>query len=271
MSDSGRAGSGPRPAPPLGEDELQEVLRRARSGDEQARELVVRSHLRLVWNIVRRLGWRGGEPDDLFQLGCLGLVKAIERYDPTRGTRFSTYAVPLVLGEMKRYLRDDAPVRVSRRMKELARRALEVKEEMIKKTGREPTVGEIARAVQSDPAEVAECLEATKVPLSLHGWPAGAEEEDSLPLIDRLAAAGEVAAATAPGGRVTAPEEALVESVALREALSRLDERSRRILLLRFFQDRTQAEVGDSLGVSQVQVSRLERQALLRLRELLDD
>jgi len=264
------AGSRPRPVAPLGEEELSGALEKARAGDQEARELVVQSHLRLVWDIVRRFRCRGEDPDDLFQLGCLGLVKALERYDPSYGTRFSTYAVPLVIGEIRRHLRDDGPIRVSRRVKELAQRALQVKEEMTKKAGREPTVGEIARAVGAEAAEVAECFEVTRPPLSLFGENVD-RDGDALPLIDRLVAGEEVAIAAAPtAGGAPAAEETFVESVALREALSRLDERTRRLLLLRFFEDRTQAEVGERLGVSQVQVSRLERQALLRLRGILD-
>lgn len=259
----------PRPAEPLGEEELRKALVLARQGDREARERVVRSHLRLVWDIVRRFRYRGEDPEDLFQLGCVGLMKALERYDPSFGTRFSTYAVPLVIGEIRRHLRDHGPVRVSRRMRELAAAALRVREELTKSTGREPGAAEIARVLEVDPTEVVQAVEATRLPVSLFSE-AGEEAGDPLYLIDRLAAGRDAAAAEAGSPTRTAGgEEAFLESLALKEALSRLEERDRRLLEMRFFEDKTQAEVGRILGVSQVQVSRLERRALLRLKSML--
>lgn len=260
----------PRPSPPLAEEELQAALRLAQMGDAAARERVVQSHLRLVWDIVRRFFRSGVEADDLFQLGCLGLVKAIERYDPAYGTKFSTYAVPLVLGEIRRFLRDDAPVRVARPIKELAGRALHKREELTQSLGREPTVAEVAASLAVDPADLAEALEAALPPVSLFR-DAGDDGGDSLYLIDQLAARGDVAATAAgrPSRDAGLGDPAFLESLALQEALARLDARSRDLLMLRFFEDRTQAEVGGMLGVSQVQVSRLERQALLKLRAIL--
>ncbi|MEW6031331.1 MAG: SigB/SigF/SigG family RNA polymerase sigma factor [Bacillota bacterium] len=264
-------GSRPRPTAPLPPEELDQALVRARAGDEDARREVVQSHLRLVWDIVRRFRHRAEDPDDLFQLGCLGLVKALDRFDPSYGTRFSTYAVPLILGEIRRFLRDDSPVRVPRRVKELAYRAWQTQEEMTKAAGRPPSAAELARALGVEAADVVEALEAARTPVSLfHG--SGEETEDNpISLIDQVAVAGSegvVVPATRapPAGH---EEAALLESVALHEALSRLDEKTRDLIRLRFFEDRTQAEVGALLGVSQVQVSRLEKQALLRLRHML--
>lgn len=260
----------PRASAPLAEAELQRALVLAQSGDAAARERVVQSHLRLVWDIARRFFRSGVEADDLFQLGCLGLVKAIDRYDPSFGTKFSTYAVPLILGEIRRFLRDDAPVRVARPLKELAFRALARREELTQTLGREPTVAEVAHALNVEPADLSEALEAARPPVSLFK-DGGEEAGDSLYLIDQLAARGDVAATAAgrPARQAGSGESAFLESLALKEAMERLDERARGVLRMRFFEDYTQAEVGEVLGVSQVQVSRLERQALLRLREML--
>lgn len=260
----------PRPLPPLGEAELEETLRRAVAGDAEARERLIQSHLRLVWDIVRRFSGAGLDRDDLFQLGCLGLVKALDGFDPSFGTRFSTYAVPLIIGEIKRFLRDDGPVHVSRRAKEIAREARRVEEELTKSTGRVPTAAEVAGSMGLDATEVAESLEASRAPVSLYQETAG-EGDDALYLIDQLAAGHDGSGSTLFGqARAAGPDDGrLLDSVALREVLARLDERTRDLLVLRFFDDKTQAEVGEVLGISQVQVSRLEKQALLRLRAML--
>jgi RNA polymerase sporulation-specific sigma factor len=269
MSSSPEGSSLPRPIPPLGEAELRETLERALVGDVQARERIIQSHLRLVWDIVRRFRGRGEDPDDLFQLGCVGLVNALDRFDPSYGTRFSTYAVPLIIGEIKRHLRDSGPVHVPRRAKSIAQAAWRAQEELTKATGRTPTAREIARDLGVEVADVVEALEAAKAPVSLFRE-AGGGGDDAIYLIDQLTARGDVAATTA--GRPTTFEgqdASFLDGVSLREALARLDERTRHLLVLRFFEDRTQAEVGAALGVSQVQVSRLEKQALLRLRDML--
>ncbi len=270
VASSPEGSSLPRPIAPLGEAELKETMDRALAGDVAARQKIIQSHLRLVWDIVRRFRGRGEDPEDLFQLGCEGLVKALERFDPSFGTRFSTYAVPLIIGEIKRHLRDDGPVHIPRRAKETAKKAWRVQEELLKATGRTPTAAEVAEVLGLDPAEVAESLEAAKLPLSLFRETGGEGGDDALYLVDQLAARGDVAATSA--GRPSRgwfEDGGVLDAVALREALGRLDERARDLLVLRFFQDRTQAEVGQAMGVSQVQVSRLEKQALLRLRQML--
>ncbi len=271
MGSSPEGSSLPRPLAPLGEVELKNALKKAHDGDPAARELVVRSHLRLVWNIVRRFHGHGGDADDLFQLGCLGLVKALDRYDPSFGTRFSTYAVPLILGEIRRFLRDDSAVSVPRRAKDIARQAWRAEEELTKSLGRAPTAAEIARNLGVDAADVAESLEAAKMPLSLFGEVLGEGGDDTLYLIDQLAAKGDVAATVAGHPSPGSADAALEESLSLREAVSRLDDRTRALITMRFFEEKTQAEVGAALGVSQVQVSRLEKQALLRLKRILAD
>lgn len=270
MTPSPEGSSLPRPLPPLGEAELRETLALALVGDTEARQRVIQSHLRLVWGIVHRFRGRGEDPEDLFQLGCVGLVNALDRFDPSYGTRFSTYAVPLIIGEIKRHLRDDGPVHIPRRAKDIARQAWQAQEELTKATGRTPTASEIAKFLGVDAADVVEALEAARLPLSLFLETGGEGGDDALYLIDQLAARGDVAAGMA--GRAaghSSEEAAFFDRVVLREALSRLDERTRRLLLLRFFEDRTQADVGEALGISQVQVSRLEKQALLKLRSML--
>lgn len=260
----------PRPIAPLGEAELERALAAARAGDAEARRRVVQSHLRLVWAAVNRFRHRGEDVEDLFQVGCLGLVKAVDRFDPAYGTRFSTYAVPLVVGEIKRFLRDSGPVRVSRRLRELAAAARRTGEELAKARGREPSAAEVAAVLGVEAADVAESLEASRRPLSLQRVTEGEEGRDSPPLLDRLAAGTEAAAASSVRPAPRAADEAdLVASLDLERALDRLDERTRRLLALRFIAEKTQAEVGKILGVSQVQVSRLERRALLELRAML--
>ncbi len=270
MAPAPEGSSVPRPIAPLGDAELKKTLELALAGDVEARQRLVQSHVRLVWDIVRRFRGRGEDPEDLFQLGCYGLVKAMDRFDPSYGTRFSTYAVPLIIGEIKRHLRDDGPVHVPRRAKEIAHKAWRVQEEITKSTGRAPTAAEIARTLGVEAADVAESLEAARLPLSLFGEASGEGGDDALFLLDQLAARGDVAATTAgrPAGGAF-DDGGLVDSLALREALSRLDERARNLLFLRFFEDKTQAEVGETLGVSQVQISRLEKQALLKLKAML--
>lgn len=267
MGPSPRGNSPPHPLPPLGEAELRETLNQALSGDQEARQRLIQSHLRLVWDIVRRFRASGENPEDLFQLGCLGLVKALDRFDPSYGTRFSTYAVPLIIGEIRRHLRDDGPVHVPRRAKEMVRRAWGAREELTKATGREPTAAEIAAAMGVEVTAVVEALEAVRRPVSLYRT----SGEDGAPyLLDQLAACGRPVSAALDGATSAAGEEDEVwDRVALREALSRLDQRTRRLVLLRFFEDRTQADVGRLLGLSQVQISRLEKEALRRLQGML--
>jgi RNA polymerase sporulation-specific sigma factor len=269
MRPSSEGSSLPRPTAPLGDDELREAIELALAGDPNARQRIIQSHLRLVWDIVRRFRHRGEDPDDLFQLGCLGLVKALDRFDPGYGTKFTTYAVPLIIGEIRRHLRDDGSVRVSRGVKELAYRAWRTEEDLTKATGQVPTAAEIARVLGVEPAEVVESMEAAKAPLSLFRE-TSEEGEGSLYLIDQLTARGAVAA-SAPGKEAGdgLGEATHLDSIALREGLSRLDERMRQLVMMRFFEDMTQAEVGEVLGVSQVQISRLEKKALLSLREML--
>ncbi len=245
---SGRLG---RPMP---EKDLLEHLVRSRAGDDRARRAIVESNLRLVWSVVGRFSKLGEDPEDLFQIGCLGLLKAVDAYDPAFGSRFSTYAVPMVVGEIRRFIRDHGPMRVSRSLKQLAWRVRRAQDRLCQELGREPDVGEIAAALQTTRQEVSAALESSAALLSLDD-PLFPGDGDSPPLGDTLTKGGF--------------EEPVVENVALRQAIATLPEKEQRVLLLRFFADRTQSEIARELGVSQVQVCRLEKRALKRIRGVL--
>ncbi len=227
-----------------------ELLLLAHDGDRAARERLVVENSGLVWSVARRFFGRGVEAEDLYQLGCLGFLKAIDGYDPARGTQFSTYAVPKIAGEIRRFLRDDGPIKVSRGMKERAATIRRARDRLAKQLGREPRVGELSEAVGLSPEEIAAAELSAEAPDSLQR-----ETADGLPL-EGLVSSGDM-------------EERIVESVALRDALSKLSERERLLIELRFFRSLTQQQTAKVLGVSQVQVSRLEKKALEELRRLI--
>jgi len=237
------------------DQEVRELVARAQGGEREARDRLVEGNLRLVRSLVARFSSTTADPEDLFQLGCIGLLKAIDRFDLSYDVRFSTYAVPLILGEIRRHLRDDGPVRVSRGLKQLAQQARKARERLAAELGRDPTVSEMARDLGVTPDELIEALEGARAPASIHQT---VHEGDGEPiyLLDQLAAED--------GQR----EGVWLDRVALREGLERLEPRERMVILLRFFRDKTQTEVAGMLGCSQVQVSRLERRALERIREI---
>lgn len=237
---------------PTADDGVPELLQAARAGDAAARERLVEANLPLVRHVARRFAGSGYEIEDLQQLGALGLLKAIDRFDSSYGVRFSTYAVPLIIGEIRRHLRDDHPLKVSRSLKQLGRRVRETQERLTGELGRSPTVAEVAGALGIDGAELVEAVEAIRQPASLFE-PVQDADAEGPSLIDRL---------PAPEG-----EGAWVESLSLEEALNRLEPRLRQLIRWRFFEEKTQQEIGDLLGVSQVQASRLEKRALRLLRE----
>lgn len=243
-------------APLLEDRETKALIARAQAGHDEAREQLVAANLGLVRHVLKRFSGRGFEDEDLYQLGCMGLVKAINNFNLSMPVRFSTYAVPMILGEIQRYLRDSGPVKVSRRFKQLAFKADRLREELTREQGREPTFAELAAGLGADPEELVDALEAVQRPTSIYKE-VGDGEGDSLVLLDRL---------EAEGGR-----EDWFEKLALRDALSRLEPRLQTIVKLRFFRDLTQAQVGEKLGISQVQVSRLERQALDEVRRLMEE
>lgn len=238
------------------DDTVRALIERAQNGDQEAREEVVQGNLRLVHSLVARFAAAGQEAEDLFQIGCIGLLKAVDRFDLSYDVRFSTYAVPLILGEIRRHLRDDGPLRVSRSLKVLAMQARKATEGLRADLGREPAVSEVAAQLGVSVDELVEALEGVRPPASIHQQ-VHEGEGDPIFLLDKLCAASE-------GG-----EGRWIDRVALRDGLSRLDPRERTVIMLRFFRDRTQAEVASLLGVSQVQISRLERRALEQIRQFL--
>ena len=229
-----------------------ELLEAAVQGDEQACEQMLRDNSGLIWSIVRRYYGRGVEADDLYQLGCLGFIKAVKGFDLTFGTQFSTYAVPKIAGEIRRFLRDDGAIKVSRGIREQAATIFAAREKLKNTLGREPVLSELSEETGLRPEEIAQCELAIAEPESLQR-----ETGDGLTLEGMLGS--------------ESPEESLVEEIALREAIEALPERERMTILLRFFKGLTQEQTARLLGVSQVQVSRLERRALEKLRALLAD
>lgn len=237
----------------LKEEETHRLLRQAQAGDAGAREQLVKANLGLVASVVQRFSGRGYENEDLFQIGCIGLLKAIDKFDFSYGVKFSTYAVSAVIGEIKRFLRDDGPIRVSRALKETAARMIRVREALTKRLGREPTLAEIAGVLGIPVEEVVAACEAARPPASLQEVAYG-EGSEAIYREEQLA-------------QSTNDENLWLQGIAIRDLLARLPQRERQVLVWRFFADMTQAEVAAQLGISQAQVSRLERQALQRLKE----
>lgn len=240
--------------PLLSEEETRELLQKSAAGDQEAREKLINHNLRLVFNLVQRFAGKGYDLEDLFQIGVIGLMKAVDRFNPEFDVRFSTYAVPLILGEIRRYLRDDQPVKLTRSLKEGAVKVHKMRDTLLKELGREPTVQELARALDMASDEVLATLEAMQTPVSMQE---ALYQDDGDPVLleERLTEEG--------------TGEKMLEKLALKEVIDKLPERDRQLLHLRFFADKTQMQVAEILGISQVQVSRLERQALQNLRKLL--
>ncbi|MGE5507207.1 MAG: sigma-70 family RNA polymerase sigma factor [Chitinophagales bacterium] len=237
-----------------GEAEVVELIGRARQGDGSAREELIGRNLRLVRSVAGRFRRTAVEEEDLFQLGCLGLVKAVDRFDPSRGVAFSTYAVPYIAGEILSFLRNDRPVKIGRGALTQARETLRARDQLAQELGREPTIGEVAVRLGTSEEDVVESLDALQAPLSLEA-PLGDSEGQGLHRGDTVAASAE--------------DPDPVERLALVQGLARLPEMERRLLELRFFAQLTQVAVGQALGISQVQVSRVEKRALTRLRRSL--
>ena len=237
----------------LSQKEMDELLPRAKNGDASAREQLIEGNLRLVLSVIQRFDKRGENPDDLFQVGCIGLIKAISNFDSGKQVRFSTYGVPMIAGEVRRYLRDNSAIRVSRSIRDVAYRVLQCKEAMLLQLGREPTLEEIAKQLELPQKDVAEALDAVCAPVSLYD-PVYADGGDPLTVMDQV--------------RDTRNTEAgWMEHIALRSAFSALNDREKQILCLRFYDGKTQMEVASALGISQAQVSRLEKGAISSLRK----
>ncbi|MCE5284570.1 MAG: RNA polymerase sporulation sigma factor SigF [Pelosinus sp.] len=239
----------------LTDNELKNLLNKAQTGDKAASECILTNNLNLVRSITHRFMNRGYEWDDLFQIGCMGLVKAIDRFDTTFNVKFSTYAVPMIIGEIRRYMRDDNPIKVSRPIKELATRIYRVQEKLHGTLGREPTIREIAEELILAPEEIVAALEAVQPPQSLYDN-ASHDNGDTPLLVDQIKYSD-------------GQDNEYFEKLALQEVIGRLPKRERKIIYLRFFEDRTQAEIASEIGISQVQVSRLERQALKLIKDYL--
>ncbi len=241
--------------PLLSEDETLKLLEKTRQGDQKAREKLVNCNYRLVFNILKRFEGRGHDEEDIFQIGVIGLIKAIDNFDPSYNVKFSTYAVPMIIGEIRRFLRDDQPIKTTRALKERAVKAKQSRERLVRKLDREPTVEEIAQDLGIDKDDVVLAIEAAQFPVSLFER-VGSEGEDSSQVIDCVPESDE-------------DELKWLEKIDLKNALSCLPERERQLISLRYFHDKTQAEVGSQLGLSQVQVSRLEKRAFAKLRAYL--
>ncbi len=237
----------------LSHEETLELIEKVKNGDEEAKEVLISNNLGLVRSVVSKFSNIGYERDDLYQLGSIGLIKSIYKFDPTFNVKFSTYAVPMILGEIKRYLRDDGMVKVSRSLKQLAIKAKAQSETLTKKLGREPTIEEIAAELEVEKEDLVMAMEANFSVEYLHGV---IHEEEGSPicLIDKISMKDD------------SSEEKVVDNILLKEVLGRLEKRERQIIMLRYFEDKTQSEIGQILSISQVQVSRIEKKVLLKLK-----
>ena len=239
--------------PVLKGSETRRLLEKAHNGDQTAREQLISGNLRLVLSVVQKFANRGECMDDLFQVGCIGLIKAIDNFDRSLDVKFSTYAVPMILGEVRRYLRDNNSIRVSRSLRDTAYKAMQVKERLTTQNLREPTVEEIAKELDIPKEEVVFALDAIVAPVSLYE-PIYSDGGDAICVIDQVSDTKNT-------------DEHWLEQIVLKEAISRLSPREQHILNLRFFEGRTQMEVADEIHISQAQVSRLEKSALERIRK----
>ena len=233
--------------------EMDMLLRRAKEGDSVAREKLIEGNLRLVLSVIQRFDKRGENPDDLFQVGCIGLIKAISNFDPSKNVRFSTYGVPMIAGEVRRYLRDNSAIRVSRSIRDVAYRVLQCKEALTRQMGREPTLEEISRALELPQEDVTQALDAVCAPVSLYD-PVYADGGDPLTVMDQVRDTKNT-------------EDGWMDHITLRTAFESLNDREKQILSLRFYDGKTQMEVAGALGISQAQVSRLEKGAISAMRK----
>lgn len=237
----------------LKNDETMELLRKTKSGDQEARRQLIEGNLRLVLSVIQRFASRGENADDLFQVGCVGLIKAIDNFDVDKPVRFSTYGVPMIIGEIRRYLRDNSTMRVSRAMRDTAYKVLQAKEAYLAKYQKEPTVDEIARILDVKREDVVFALDAILEPVSLYE-PIYSDSGDTVCVMDQVKDCKNT-------------DELWLERIALKEAVSHLTPREQKILSMRFYQSKTQMEVSEEIGISQAQVSRLEKNALRQIRK----
>ena len=237
----------------LSHEETLELIERVQNSDEEAKEILIKNNLGLVRSVISKFSNIGYERDDLFQLGSIGLIKSIYKFDPKFNVKFSTYAVPMILGEIKRYLRDDGMVKVSRSLKQIAIKAKTQTEILTKKLGREPSIEELAHELDVEKEDLVMAMEANFSVEYLHGV---IHEEEGSPicLIDKISLKGEN------------EEERVIDNLLLKQVLDKVEKRERQIIVLRYFEDKTQSEIGDILNISQVQVSRIEKKVLSKLK-----
>ncbi|MFD2630742.1 RNA polymerase sporulation sigma factor SigF [Oceanobacillus kapialis] len=237
----------------LTDEQVKEYIKRSQEGDKGARDILVEKNVRLVWSVVQRFLNRGYDQDDLFQIGSIGLIKSIDKFDLSYDVRFSTYAVPMIIGEIQRFIRDDGSVKVSRSLKETGNKIRKKKDELTKQFGRSPTVNELAEAMDLSPEEIVHAQEAAKSPHSIHET-VFENDGDPITLLDQIAD----------------QDTRWFDRISLQEAIRSLNERERLIVYLRYYKDQTQSEVAERLGISQVQVSRLEKKILQDMKLNLD-
>lgn len=240
--------------PVLTNKEMRKLFDRIHKGDMEAREEFIQGNLRLVLSVIKRFNKRGENVDDLFQVGCIGLIKSIDNFDLKHNVRFSTYAVPMIIGEIRRYLRDNNSIRVSRSLKDIAYKALQVREQLIKKNSKEPTITEIAKELDLPKEDVVFALDAIQDPISLFE-PIYHDNGDAIYVMDQVS-------------DEKSEDELWLEEIALREGIRKLNDREKLILNLRFYEGKTQMEVAEEIGISQAQVSRLEKTALTHMKKL---
>ena len=238
----------------LKNEETMALLRRTKEGDQEARRQLIEGNLRLVLSVIQRFSSRGENVDDLFQVGCVGLIKAIDNFDINQPVKFSTYGVPMIIGEIRRYLRDNSAIRVSRSMRDTAYRVLQVRERLISETQREPTVEQIAKELDIPREDVVFAMDAIMDPVSLYDPVYSDSGGDTLCVMDQVRDTKNT-------------DENWTDRIALKDAMKRLDDRERRILSLRFYEGKTQMEVSAEVGISQAQVSRLEKGAINTIKK----
>ncbi len=240
--------------PRLTAQEKEELFKKIKEGDLEAREEFIKGNLRLVLSIIQRFSSRVDNVDDLFQIGCIGLIKSVDNFDLSLNVQFSTYAVPMIIGEVRRYLRDNNPIRVSRSVRDLAYRGLAAKEELIKELNREPTVEEIAKKVGVETEEMIYGLEAIQDPISLQE-PVSNDGTENIYILDQVKDSKN-------------SDEKWAEQITIQEALKKLNKREKLVINSRFFEGRTQMEIAEELGISQAQVSRIEKEAMVRIKRV---
>lgn len=233
--------------------DMVKMLEAVKNGDVEAREEFIKGNLRLVLSVIQRFSNRGENPDDLFQVGCIGLIKSLDNFDTGHGVKFSTYAVPMIIGEIRRYLRDNNSIRVSRSLRDLAYKALQAKEKLARDLSREPSIGEIAKELEFPEEDIVLALDSIQDPISLYE-PIFHDDGDAVYVMDQVR-------------DMKNTDAKWIENISLSEAMKKLSARERHILTMRFFEGKTQMEVADEISISQAQVSRLEKNALKYMRK----